>query len=375
MILYKSHNGKEVTAHSYSAGLDFKCPKKYYYKKVMGWISRDDRSNLEFGKCIESAIQFHAMNGREDGLGVLEFKRLWNFWQLDSSLQYSASDGDWETLYKVGSELMRLYEAKLPFLPIQNETYQVNYKKELFPDTEYAGLEWQGFLDVISEVDASHPFLPPLKEIPENGKRKVILDIKTAAKAYPESNPRIYQLDGQLRQYAWATGIETVAFLVLVKNGSKVGSGDQVSCFLDGKDYYVLTTYDDHAILIQDEWIYDEYQAKVKEIKGKGSQAAKEDLLAKYVLTCGKKVPLDQLTKQRIQFLCAVIPPEDQAEAGEQIGKEAVEIAQAHEMNYYPKCPGVRFPNQVCTTCEMLGHCIGDKNLVKQRLVQIGGDF
>lgn len=385
-ILYINSKGKAVNTHSYSSGLTWKCPRRYKHLKIDGFMSRDDRSSLEFGKAIESAMQHFSQNGREPGTAILNFKQIWQHYQLDTSLVYTSADKDWENLYRVGSELMALYELTIHKLPIQNEVFQTNYKKELFPDTEYAGLQWQSFLDVISEVPWDHPLLPPLTEIPENGKRKVIIDIKTSASAYSDSNPKIYQLDGQLRQYAWGTGIADTAFLVLCKNGTKVGSGDKVTLLgydgppltFDpqvGEEFIVLTKSQDSVILIQEEKIYDEYQSKVKEIKGKGSEAAKENLLTMYVLAFGFKVRPEQITKQRIQFIAARIPKEDQEEAGEQIGMEAVSIADAFQSNNFPKCPGVRFPNQVCNQCECLGLCIGDEQLVKQRLIQIGGDF
>jgi len=374
-ILYINSKGKAVNTHSYSSGLTWKCPRRYKHLKIDGYSSRDDRSSLEFGKAIESAMQHFSQNGREPGTAVLNFKQIWQHYQLDSSLVYTAADKDWENLYRVGSELMALYELTIHKLPIKNEIFQTNYKKELFPDTEYAGLQWQSYLDVISEVPWDHPLLPPLAEIPENEMRKLIIDIKTSANAYSESNHRIYQLDGQLRQYAWGTGIADVAFLVLVKNGTKIGPGDRVTSLIDGNEYFVLSVLDSGVILVKDDKVYDEYREKDKDIKGKGSQAAKEDLLAKYALTFGYKVAPEQVTKQRIQFLAVTIPQEDQEEAGEQVGKEAVEIAQAFQNNWFPKCPGVRFPNQVCNQCECLGLCLGDEKLVKQRLIQIGGDF
>lgn len=387
MILYTSPNGKQVSNHSYSASQLWACPKKYFYQKVQGYQSRQDRVQTTFGSVVEAALQWFHQHNFEPESGQDEFRRLWAFYRNDSSLVYTPKTGDWEDHYKMGVEILALYEVSYHRLPVDNAVFQNNFQKELFPDTEYSGLGFTSFVDMVSTVRYDHPLLPPVSKIPENGKRKVVIDIKTTSLMYP-SDPRLYALDPQLRDYAWVSGIDSVAFLTLVKSRSAVESGDRVSLlktigspefdtryFPVGSEVFVLDIDESGVIVLESEGTYNEYQGKVKEIKGKGSKAAKEELMTKYVLQYGFRIPLNHITKQRIQFLAAVIPPKEQEEIGEQIGQETVDIANANLTGNYPKIPGVRFPHAVCQGCEMLGLCINDPQITKERLIQISGDF
>lgn len=380
-ILYLNPKNRPVTAHSYSAGQLWACPAKYKIHKILGYDSREERSQLIYGQVVEAAMIWHHNTDFIPGSGVSEFIKLWAHYELDGSVVYSKSDGSWADLNRTGQEMLALYEVLRPSLPMDNAVFQLNYKKELFPDTEYAGLEFTSFLDAITEVRYDHPLLPKPKTIPENGLRKVVVDIKTGAKAYECTDSRIYTLDPQLRSYAWVSGISTVAFLVLVKSRSKISAGDKVSLLKStgdleaGKEYIVVDNSGDVSVLCKYESTYEAFQASQEEISGKGSQGLKKDNLTKFILEHGTRVPKDLVTKQKIQFLAAEIGPEDQYEAGEQIGETAIAISEAYERNFYPKKPGVRFPSTPCLGCDCYGECVGDPKISKERLIQISGAF
>lgn len=376
-ILYTNAQNYPIYAHSHSGGGDWKCPKKYYWKRIQGWQPRDERAALQFGKCIESAIQFFHQKNFEPGSGIDEFKVLWWRHKEDSEITYTEKTGNWEDHFRMGVEMLALYELERPKLPVDNVQFSVTIKTELFPETEYAGLKYTTILDMISEVNPDHPgyaLLPSIEGCV--GPRKLIIDIKTSAASY-YTDPRLSALDDQLRDYAWASGIETVAFMVLVKNHSSVGVGDWVTILRGddaGKKYIVLDVSDERLLVFPNKPLYEEYISRRDAIKGKGSKEAKDALLVEYFYKAKRFVRSD-VTKQRIQFLPAVISQEDMAEAREQAGREAVEISDCSERKYFPKKPGVRFPNNVCTTCECLGLCIGDQTLVKEKLIQIDGSF
>ena len=373
-ILYTNASGFPVKSHSYSGGLDFKCPKKYFYKRVQGWQSKEERPALEFGKVIESAIQYYHNTGCAEGSGVDEFKKLW--WGFrDSDIAFTEKTGDWAQHYQMGKELLALYEQELPNLPIHNIKFQVNVKTDLFPGTEYEGLKYTTVLDMVSEVPEGHLGYTLLPPNGKSGNRKLIIDIKTSAASY-YVDPRLSALDGQLRDYAWSTGIETVAFLVLVKNFTDITVGDWVTVLRGpkaGKKYqaFDITT---ERVLVLSKQDYDEYMSRKKGIKGKGAKEAIEILLTEYFYK-GHSFSREDLTKQKIQFLPAVISSEDMAEAREVACREAMEISDCGLRNYYPKYPGVRFPSNQCLSCECLGLCVGDQDMIKEKLVQIGGAF
>ena len=203
-ILYTNSQGHAVHAHSHSGGGDFKCPKKYYWKRIEGWQPREERAALEFGKAVEAAIQFHHTKNFEPGSGVDEFKLLWFKQQDNTSLVYTEKSGDWDDHYRMGTEMLALYEQQRPFLPIDNVQFQVNIKTDLFPeDSEYHGLKYTTILDMISEVGYNHPgaeLLPPTTS--SSSTRKLIIDIKTSAASY-YVDPRLSSLDDQLRDYSY----------------------------------------------------------------------------------------------------------------------------------------------------------------------------
>ena len=389
-ILYTNPQGKQRTRHSYSAGQDFSCPRYYQHKRVEGWVSREERSAFQFGKAVESAIQFHHEKNFEPGSGVDEFKAIWFSLKDSPEITFTEKTGDWSDHYKMGVEMLTLYELVRPALPVNNAKFQQELNIPLFPGTDHEDIEFTAKLDMVAYPSNDHYMLPPM-ETPlskadyggsDNAAldfRKIIVDIKTSANMY-FTDPRLASMDGQLRSYAWASGISTVSFLVLVKNKTKIEAGDRVN-YLKGNFHFlsdiqrtVLDVSEKEAILL-DQTSYEEYNKKKAEIKGKGAVAAKEELLAQYVFTHGVRVPLEHVTKQRIQFLPAIISEEAKEAAGDQAKKEALEISTCSSKGVFPQKPGVRYPHNVCTSCDMLGLCIGDKALVQERLVQISGEF
>lgn len=374
-FLYSNYKGYPVHAHSYSGGSEYSdCPKKYDYSRRQGWKEREKRASSAFGTALEAAIQWYHTHYLRLEDAVDEWKHLWLLRREDKTLTYSEKDGDWESMYHQGEEMLRLYAAVLPSLPIQDVEFQVNYKKELFPDTEYAGLEFTSFVDMLSWAPYDHPLLPPeTTDHSQNGKRKVVIDIKTSAVMYP-TDPRLASMDPQLRSYAWASGIETVAFLVFLKRSQDVEKGDVVTLIEAshkdphpvGAELVVLKTEGSTAVLLTQE-VYDKYKEEAKGIKGN----ALKEIVEKYAED-GYHCKQYEFTKQRIQFLAAVISDKDRDETGEAIGAQARTISDANQLNFFPKKPGVRFPNNHCTFCSYLGLCIGDDKMVEEKLIQIG---
>ncbi len=372
-FLYRSVSGRLVTAHSHSGGGDWSCPRKYKYKRMEGWQSRDDGVALIFGKCIEAAIQYHHLQGRVPETGIDEFKLLWFKQRDNEEIAYTEKSGDWDAHYRTGVEMLTLYESILPTLPIHNENFFVEVVRSLFPeDHPKHGLEYKAILDMVVTTDANHPLLPQNGSV---GPRPMIIDIKTSSNPY-YSDPRLSALDDQLRDYAWITGIPLVAFLVLVKNHTEPGTGDWITVLRGpkaGKKYQVIDN-DGKRVIVLTKSDYDEYISRKKGFKGAGAKEKADTLLTEYFYK-GYTFSREDITKQRIQFLPAVISQEDMDEAEEVARQEAYEISCASDNDFFPKKPGVRYPHDPCKTCDCLGLCIGDPALVKEKLIQISGDF
>jgi hypothetical protein len=372
-VLYKSASGREVT-HSSSSALDtFRlCRRKFKLSRIDGWKQKARKASLEIGKCLESALQFYHDNGLKEGDFESEWQRLWlKFADID--LTYTDQEKDWKNVYDLGKDWARLYPILLPTFPIRNPKWQLQFLKELWPgDPSYGGLSFMGYTDMLSTL--------------EDGTR-LIIDVKTAAKALPVTSD-LMALDGQLRKYAWVSGINQVAFLNFVKcDPSSFRKGVDVTLLEDTRDWkagqplvvfkaeekpvegsestqLLLTLGTAETVRIMDE--------ELDLIKGKGSTEAKAAVVSDY-LADGRMCVVERsgVTKVKIQFVRGSIPEEDLPEIGQQIGTDMLALQAASENNSFFRDGGVRFPNATCGWCEFLPLCNRNDKLRDETLVQI----
>lgn len=365
--LYKSASGNQVQHASHSALSSFRfCRRKFRLNRVDGWRQKDRKASLEIGKCFESAIQFFHENGCKPGDCVDEWKRLWiKFSNIE--LVYTDQEQDFQQMYTIGAEWAKLYEVRLPNLPIRNPKFQLAYRKKVFPGTTLDDLEFLAYVDMLSTL--------------EDG-RRVVIDIKTA-KSGLDLTPNMVAMDPQLREYAWMSGIQDVAFLWFVKakpesfkhgdtvalleNSSNWKAGDELVVFKyqesdTGEKSVILGSYADVETL----------DKALDEIKGKGSTDAKNEVVSDYLFHGTLQVvPRAAVTKTKLQWVQGKIPLDVLPEVGQRIGHDMIQLKTASEDNFFPQDGGVRFPNQSCTWCEQRGHCLGDRKMVEQMLVQI----
>jgi hypothetical protein len=378
--LYKSASGREVN-HASSSSIDtFRlCRRKFKLSRIDGYRQKDKKASLEFGKCVEAGVQYYHDNGLKPDDGVAEFTRLWVKF-IDQPLSYTDQEGNWKSLNTMGKEMLRLYEIKLPELPIKNPKWQLQFLKSLWPGTDLADLQFMAYVDLLSTLD--------------DGSR-IIIDIKTA-KAPLDVTPGMMALDGQLRKYAWVSGIRDVGFLNFVKaepEGFKKGSrvtlledcaswhaGDQLTVvkFQAPKESIEVSGGVKMApvpwlMLVATDETVQKMDEEIEKISGKGATEKKEAVVSTYLSsgTLGS-VTRESITKTRLQFVRGIIPEEELAEIGQQIGGDVFALKNAHDTGAYPKDGGVRFPNAICGWCEMRGICLKDDKLRDDILVQIG---
>jgi len=361
-FLYKNASGREIQHGSNSSLSTYRtCRRKFKLNRVDGWKQKGHKASLEYGKAVEDAIMYYHANGLKKGDCLEEFQRIWLKW-ADQDLSYTDQEGDFFQLMGMGKEMARLYEARLPSLPIRNPKFQLQYLKKVFEGTELADLEFMGYVDMLSTL--------------EDGSR-LIIDIKTA-KSGLDLTPNMLSMDPQLREYAWLSGIRDVAFLWFVKSKAGVKKGDTVSLLDEGGAEMTAFKYQKdeetqeekvllgHPIAVQ---ILDD---QLSEIKGKGSTKLQEAFVENWVeLGIIRWVPRDQIVKVRLQFVRATIPAEIIPEVGNRVGHLMVQMRQSALDNDYPQDGGVRFPNQICTWCEFRGCCLKDQGLRDALLVQI----
>lgn len=281
-FLYVDRLGKTKTTHSYSSGAVFHdCKRKYKLSRKDGYRQIARSAALEFGICVEDAIKEYHVCRKVKHSGTSAFMRSWEV-RKNLPLKYGKTERSWKNLLAIGLAMLAEYELMIErnLLPWADKPvkWQLNYRKEVCPDSYLAGIEYTAFIDLYFELEPGRP---------------MIVDIKTAAKALNGKVKGIVALDPQLRSYAWVTGVPDVAFLNLVKN-----------------------------------------------------------------------------EEPEIQFLAATISAEDIDETGLVIANEIAEIVRSEEQGFWPKEPGIRFPNNRCSFCEMRGNCLNDKEL-RDSLVQI----
>ena len=372
MSLYKSASNREVN-HASSSSLDtFRlCRRKFKLSRIDGWRQKEKKASREFGKCIESAVQFYHDNGLKSGESVSEFQRLWAKFIDQTDLTYTDQEKDWISLNTMGKEMMRLYEISLPNLPIKNPKWQLQFLKPLWPgDPALGDLQFMAYIDLLSTLT--------------DGTR-IVVDIKTAKSLLPVTSNMI-SLDGQLRKYAWVSGIRDVGFLNFVKaspesfkKGTEVTLLEDSGIWKPGKSLVVVSVPeaaegDERRYLnLAEEETVQLMDKELDQISGKGAKEKKEAVYSNYsLLNKINTISRDWVTKTRLQFVRGIIPEEDLPEIGTQLGTDTYAIYQAQKSGSYPADGGVRFPNAICGWCEFRGLCLKDNKLRDELLVQIG---
>lgn len=390
--LYLNYKGQPVTVHSHSSGARFEaCPRDYRYEKIDGWRRNSNKASLKFGICLEEGLMFYHLNGLKPDDGATEFKRRWLAFKDDTTMQFTAKENSWADLYIVGSQMLRLYEILLPTLPIKDPVFQLNYKREVFPGTELAGIEHTAFADMVSKAPWSHPMLSKVAAPKGSAYRPLLIDIKTSATPL-DSVAQYLSLDPQLREYGWTSGIHDLAFLYFVKarpfsgdrgeeftilqDTKRFKAGDKVVVLATGGQLGLKEAKDASTIGFiptQVDYAFSE-AVKTKGVDGKPvSGKALVALKKQFIADFGEMLPVGEnlVTRQRIQFAAARITDEDMLEVGQAVGKQIVEIVEAGRTGIWPKKPSVRFPSTKCVMCDKRGLCLNRPDLVEKLLVQI----
>jgi hypothetical protein len=252
---------------------------------------------------------------------------------------------------------LKLYIIKQPSLPIPiggQTIFQREFSKEVFPnDPNYGEIEDAGKLDIIAYVEPEHPLLPKLNWKPEYGPlRPVIVDIKTSGIDFPEQYG-LAAYDVQLRRYSWLSGIRDVALLVWVKKGHSLQKGSSVALLEDagqfkaGQELVVAQMDGEEAILVANDFMIEEMErAQGKKPDGKTDQTnaakARRDV---WLQQFGVKVPIEILTKQRIQFNAGYVTVESANEAGMIAARQITNIVNAWHSKQWPNSFGIRYPH------------------------------
>lgn len=390
-FLYLRPDGKPHHKHSYSAGTEWEgSPLKYKLHRIDGWREKDNKGSFKFGRAFESALQFHHENGLRGG--IEEFQRLWAEHKDDKEITYTKTEKDWESLDRCGREMMKLYIAKLPSLPIpKSPIFQREFEKEVFPGHEImGGITFAGKLDIIGEVSSSHPMLPapPAGCGPE---REIIIDVKTSGLDFHE-RPGMCAYDAQLRTYSWLRGIRLVAFLWFKKTGHNVQKASSVSFLADTKkfsagDEAIVAmvvkdpAFGDQAYVVKNDAeleLMEQAQGRKlgKDGKSGALETTKEADARKlaWLKENAELVDLEFLTRQRLQFNAGEVKDKYAEDAGFVVGRQITEIVNAWKMQYWPMEFGVKFPRDSSKDSYFRAFIQDDKLFREQYFQQAGDD-
>jgi hypothetical protein len=364
-FLYINSKGQQWRKHSYSAGNTYdQCPYKYFLQKVQGWKPRDNRGSFLFGRAIEEAIQHHHdFNGEG---AVEDFQRRWLVHKDNTEILYTKTEKDWENLFYVGTDMVRLYVIRQPELPIPmggSTVFQREYEKEVFPnDPNYGGILDAGKLDIVSYVVPDHPSLRKIEWKPEYGAlRPIIIDIKTAATDFSES-PGMAAFDKQLRRYSWLSGVRDVGLLWFKKTSRKLSKGVSVTVLADvvvfnpvganhtvlaaGKEAVIAKVDGDNVWLVHNDFMLEQMSKAQGQVNGKTIQTSvAKDKAEAWLKENGYCVPASQVTRQRLQFNCGFVTIESANDAGQIAARQIVSIVNSWKTKTWPNTFGIRYPS------------------------------
>lgn len=366
--LYINPKGYAVNRVSYSSIEDFNfCPRKFFLKRAQGWKEKREPAAFAFGKAFENAHRAYHEDSLDLGRAIVCFEEEWAR-SKDLNLDYTKTEKSWEALFESGREMLRLYAIWWPTSEIASHTrgidFQVQIQPELFPDSEWAGLEFTAYLDMVIQQEIGDEWGH------ECGTAPFIIDIKTAGRDLDDT-PGIVALDPQLRTYAWLLDTPDVGFMWFQKVNRTLEKGSEVTLLVDSK---TLKAGDKGKVLSVEGsqvWVagFEEFEVFSAEAKGKKGK----NLEAVETQWCSLSEPLNtsDVTKQRFQFATAYIDKETREQVGEMKKREVAEMIHAQQTNRYHQKGDVRGFNVKCPNCEMLGICTKNEALRDEKLVQI----
>jgi len=178
--------------YSYSQISEYvRCPRRYRYRYLDGWIERDIKANMIFGRCFEQALGSYFRG--QDCTAALH--REWGSYR-DAALDYAKYDC-WDKLLHQAVHLLHMFaQHDRVRIPRPEKNLQLKILREL-PN----GNEFVAYIDAIAEIDG----------------QRCLIDWKTTTNRYPEEPDGLLSLDPQLICYSWITGISDVALVVFVR--------------------------------------------------------------------------------------------------------------------------------------------------------------
>lgn len=369
MHLYIDSQGFEKTNHSHSGGDRFRyCPELYRLERIVGWHENVQKAAPLYGVAIENAIRFYHENDLKGGVG--RFVQEWEQHRpqpdqpdhKNNAIVYNRDEKDWKSLLESGQEHLRLYDILYPKMPFSivnpSKSFQLRYVKEVFPDTKWAGIEFVAYLDVIARLK------------PDG--RRLLLDLKATGKRV-KAQPGIIALDRQLQSYTWISGISDVGLCCFEKHSRSMKTGYTVRLLANAGKYSAgdkLLVAGNVPDMLDTIFVVDRETLEYANTTWPSAKKADTTAWQSYIEMAAETISTSNVTKQDLAVYLGQVDERDARQTGQQIGYDIAAIINAQEQNFYPRLGGVRFPNEKCPSCPMLGNCTGD-NVLRDKLVHL----
>jgi len=168
------------------------CPLKYKYHYLEGWEEREDKASLLFGRVFERAVESQFLV--EDS--VQFFTEQWGSLK-DAPMEYSNGDS-WEKMLEQGRRLLDQFrEDQRVQIEDGRTDFQIRFRRPL----PLSQSDFVGYIDAVGWVDGI----------------RCLIEWKTSSQSYPESQPRLLELDPQLVCYSWTAQRQNVCLINFVR--------------------------------------------------------------------------------------------------------------------------------------------------------------
>ena len=257
------------------------CPRRYRHRYLDGWVEKDVRASMLFGRAFERALAAYFL--RQDSADV--FYQEWGQYR-EQPLNYSRGD-TWDRMLEQAIQLLnRFCQEDRVRIRQPRRNLQIKFIRPLADGR-------QGTTKSPNQASGNrNEFIAYVDAIGELDGRGCLLEWKTSSARYPEEPNGLLALDPQLICYSWITGIREVAEVVFVRK-----------------------------------------------------------------------------RMVEIQYLKTTISDEQRREFGDIVHNIIAQIEACHFLPH----SGIRFPQNLCTTCPYLGLCLHQPQLAESRLVRRPG--
>ena len=197
------------------------CPRRYRHRYLDGWVEKDLRASMLFGRAFERALAAYFL--RQDSAEV--FYQEWAQYR-EQPLSYSRGD-TWDRMLEQAIQLLnRFCQEDRVRIRQPRRNLQIKFIRPLsLSDGKAAVAAEAGVREKSKRSEApnqlanqaSNEFVAYVDAIGELDGRGCLLEWKTSSARYPEAPTGLLALDPQLICYSWITGISDVAEVVFVR--------------------------------------------------------------------------------------------------------------------------------------------------------------